>query len=320
MTTSLDLPDEAPLTTIIAAIRAALDDGEDVIELVAADPDRSPGCYCGERRHAGGSAWIHRSFRTWVDLAERLQLRLSTPRPDGPGRVRLVLTRLDPSAPGVTRSAADPTEKYGAGSEYQRICKLEDPGFVIDLADALERVTLPPKPTILDLGVNTGDELALLVALRPELSEARFIGIDHCASALAVARSRFDAPRHRFIEADLAVLPQLDLPPADLALSIGTLHSPGVDDRALLRHLVQRRLTPRASLVLGIPNCSYLDGEVLYGATMRNYSQPDLSLLVKNAAFYRRYLQQHRRKVYLTGKHYLLVTAVPTGPSSHPSA
>ena len=35
-----------------------------------------------------------------------------------------------------------------------------------------------------------------------------------------------------------------------------------------------------------------------------------VSLLVKDVAFYRKYLQQHDRQVFVTGQHYLLVTAV----------
>ncbi|MCA9704962.1 MAG: class I SAM-dependent methyltransferase, partial [Myxococcales bacterium] len=204
-----------------------------------------------------------------------------------------------------------PTEKYGLHSSYQRIAKPEDPGFVLDLHDALERTSLPAAPRVLDLGVNTGDVLALLPALHPALAAATFVGVDHCASALARARARFDAPRHRFIEADLAELPRLGLPPFDLVLCIGTLQSPGVDDRAVLRSVVQHALRPEGAVILGVPNCSYLDGEVLHGAKLKNFTQPELSLLVKSVAFYRRYLQQHRKKVFVTGKHYVLVTAVP---------
>ena len=117
-----------------------------------------------------------------------LRLRLATPRAAGEGRVRLVFTRLDPEARWEPAAGTEPTEKYGASSAYQRISKPEDPGFVLDMADALERIVLPAAPTILDLGVNTGDELALLQALRPELRAASLIGIDHSASAIAKAR------------------------------------------------------------------------------------------------------------------------------------
>ena len=70
------------------------------------------------------------------------------------------------------------------------------------------------------------------------------------------------------------------------------------------------------ALLLSLPNSRYVDGEQLYGARMRNFSQPELSLLVKDLAFYRRYLQQHRRQVFITGKREILVTAVARGEGS----
>jgi hypothetical protein len=75
--------------------------------------------------------------------------------------------------------------------------------------------------------------------------------------------------------------------------------------------VVQQRLSPTGSVILGVPNCRYLDGELLHGARTKNFRQPELSLVIDGIAFYRRYLHQHRRKVYVTGKHTLLVTAVP---------
>jgi hypothetical protein len=44
---------------------------------------------------------------------------------------------------------------------------------------------------------------------------------------------------------------------------------------------------------------------------MRNFRQPELGLVIKDIAFYRKYLQQHARQVFVTGNHYLLITAVP---------
>lgn len=302
-----------PLIEVIAFVRDRLAQGATAIELRVPDPDGGAGLYAGERAAAGDRALVHRPFRSWVDLAERMRMRMSTPRPEPEGLVRFTLTRLDPSAVWEPSEDTDPTEKYGRRSAYQRICKAEDPGFVLDLSDALARIPLPEAPRILDLGVNTGDELALLTTLRPELARATFVGIDHSASAIAVARERFDDPRHWFIEADLTELPglELELERFDLVLCLGTLQSPGVDDHELLQHVVRKRLQPGGSLLLGLPNCSYLDGEVLHGAKMKNFTQPDLSLLVKSVASYRRYLHKHRRKVFVTGKHYVLVTAVP---------
>jgi len=248
----------------------------------------------------------------WVELADRLGLRLLTPRPAPPPRVELVFERLDPGA-GWRRDhpPADVRERYGVDSGFARVDKREDPGLVLDLAEALGRIGLAPGARILDLGVNTGDELELIAALVPELAAGLcFAGVDHSRSAIAAARARFPDPRHRFEVADLSELAALDLGRFDLVMSIGTLHSPGVDDRALLRRVVQHHLAPAGAVLFGFPNCRYLDGEPRSGTRMKNYREPELGLLIKDVAFYRKYLQQHHRRVHVTGTRYLLVTGI----------
>jgi SAM-dependent methyltransferase len=302
---------EESLLELVFAMRARLAAGESTIVLRVLDPDLGRGRYPGERIEHAGRVYVHRPFRVWVDLAERLGLRLLTPRPVGDGILELHFEALDRSASWQLDPVEDPTAKYGIDSGYSRISKLEDPELVLDVADALDRIAPQPGARILDIGVNTGDEFELIGALRPALREtADFVGIDHSRSALELARRRFGAANYRFIEADVNALAELDLGVFDLIVSMATLQSPGVDDRALLRHLVQARLKPSGAVMLGIPNCRYVDGELLHGARMRNYSQPDLSLVIKDVAFFKRYLQQHRKRVFVTGKRYVLVTAV----------
>jgi trans-aconitate methyltransferase len=229
---------------------------------------------------------------------------MTTPRPAPiPG---LVVIGFEPLADAAKATAAPAAERYGHGSRFARIDKLEDPGFLLDLADALARAELGPRPRVLDLGVNTGDELTVIQRAAPNCD---VVGIDHSASALATARDRF--PAYRFLEADLGALATLGLGTFDLVISLNTLQSPGVDDRAVLRQVVQHHLSPTGSVILGIPNSRYVDGELVYGARMKNFRQPELGLLVKDVAFYRKYLQQHHRQVFVTGKHYLLVTGIP---------
>jgi SAM-dependent methyltransferase len=289
--------------TLLEIIRALEAQEAPVIEVL--DPDLGKSHYAGETIEYGGQRFIHRPFRTWVDLAERLGMRLCTPRALAPPLIELRFERLDPAA-RLRPDAEDPTERYGADSAFARISKLEDPGFVLDLRDALGRIQLAPGARILDLGVNTGDELALLRDLG--VTEATFVGVDHSPSALAVARSRF--PGVTFLEADLNTLGAHDLGRFELVLSIGTLQSPGIDDREVIRRIVQDHLTPRGAVILGFPNSRYIDGELEHGTRMKNFRQPELGLLVKDVAFYRKYLQQHGRQVFVTGKNYLLVTGV----------
>ncbi len=314
----------SPLTEILAHLQARLLAGEPgPFHFLVADPDLGRGRYAGEPIDHHGHRALHRPWRTWTDLADRLELRLLTPRPSSAERRDLLVLgfeRLadaswddeppapDPSSP----SSADRTERYGAASGYARIAKGEEPGFVVDLAEALERCRLPSSARVLDLGVNDGDELALMMELAPPLRSARFVGVDHSASALAAARARFSEEQVQLVCADLGALDARAgaLGRFDLVVCLGTLQSPGVDDRALLRRVVQEHLAPRGAVLLGIPNCRYRDGELLHGARMRNFRQPELGLVVKDLAFYRKYLQQHDRQVFLTGNHTLLLTAV----------
>lgn len=300
-----------PLAAVLAYVDAELAAGADTVALRVLDPDHGRGRYAGELVDVDGVAHVHRPLRAWVDLADRLGLRLLTPHPAEPPLVELRLERLDPAARWQASAPADVRERYGPDSGYARIRKLEEPGLAIDLAAAYRRVALAPTARVLALGVNTGDELELLAAVTPGLAEhGAFAGVDHSEGALAVARARFPAPRHRFVAADLADLAGLGLGRFDLVVVLGTLQSPGVDDRALLRRVVQDHLAPGGAVVLGLPNCRYLDGELQHGARMKNFREPELGLLVKDAAFYRKYLQQHDREVFVTGQHYVLITAI----------
>ncbi len=317
-----------PLLEILAYVEAELAAGATMLELRVLDPDLGRGLYAGERVDHAGAPHVHRPFRVWVDLAERLGLRLATPRAAGDGLIDLRLERIEPVRRPVaagTASADDPRggvnapalppqreqegplsiERYGQATEYARVAKLEDPGFVLDLGLALARARLGPAPRVLDLGVNTGDELRLIERAAPG---AHGIGVDHSASALAEARRRF--PMFEFREADLGALADLGLGRFDLVVSLNTLQSAGIDDRAVLRQVVQEHLAPGGAVILGLPNSRYAGGEVSYGARMKNFREPELGLLIKDVAFYRKYLQQHDRQVFVTGKHYLLVTGV----------
>lgn len=301
-----------PLIVLVNHLRAALAAGASPAVIEVPDPDLGRGRFAGEG--VGPEASLaHRPLRAWCDLAEALRCRLLTPRAVAPTHVELRFEPLGEEAAfhrdGRGAAVDDRKERYGAASDFARFRRLEDPGFLLPYLEALGRLSLAPGDRILALGVNRGDELAALAWL-PGAPELSFVGIDHSASALAEARRRFPQPRHRFLEADLDALPD-SLGTFSLVLCLGTLQSPGVDDRALLRLIVQRLLTPGGSLLLGLPNCRFRDGEALHGARLLNLREPDLSLLVDDLAFYRRYLHQHGFRTFLNGKYELLLTAVP---------
>ncbi|MBJ6761492.1 class I SAM-dependent methyltransferase [Myxococcaceae bacterium JPH2] len=299
-----------PLVLVVRHIREALARGEPRVCIEVADPDLGRGEYPGARVGPEGTL-VHRSFRSWCDLAEGLSCRLLTPRSVDATHIALTFEPLGAEASwhGAASSESTPRqERYGAGSAFSALRKFEDAGFLLPWLEALGRLRLPPGARVLDLGVNRGDELETF-AWFEGLQDVAFVGVDHSATALAEARARFPDARHSFHVADLNALPP-DLGRFHLVVSVGTLQSPGVEDHALLRKLVQEHLEPAAALVLGFPNSRFREGEVVYGARVRNLREPDLSLVVKDLSFYRRYLHQHGFRTFLGGKYDLLLTAV----------
>ncbi len=281
----------------------------DGAELQVCDPAAGTGLYSGE----AGPRGLHRGVRVWVELAELLGCRLLISQQGADdGFLRLRFEALEPQDSFHDDDVVEPSEKYGARSRFSRIHKLEEPTFVLALEAALLRVDLEPGARVLDLGVNTGDELELI---RRVYGPARFdglelVGVDHSASAMARAKERFDGPGRRFLVHDINRLSELDLGRFDLLLSVGTLHSPSIhNSKQLFMQLAQQHLTPRGAVILGFPNCRFRDGELLHGARPPNYNHPELSVVLKDIDWCKRYLQQHRYRVTITGRHYLFVTA-----------
>ncbi len=291
-----------PLSVILAHLRAELASAEQVT-IEVTNPDLGHGLYPGEPVGTEPHRSIHRPLRVWSDLAGRLELRLFTPVPRG-DRIELTFARLDPAASLLDRGRRGPG-KYAPGSGFERASKLEDPDFLLDLEDALERCALRGAPRVLSLGVNAGEELIPILERHPE---ARFTGVDHDPKALGVARERFGPP-HEFIEADLVSPP--NLPRHDLVLCLDTLQVRDVVAEEVLLKLVRSWLQPDGCIILGLPNCRYLDGEQLHGTRLVNFRQPELSLLFKAVAHYKRFLQRQNKRVFVTGKHEILVTAIP---------
>ena len=302
---------EMPLYGIFRRLQAEMQVwrvGDPPIAFDVVDPDASVIHYTGEVLENGA---IYRSYRCWLELCEQLDGRFLTPQGLGDGFVRLRILPLgfEDSWHERARPSGD-REKYGAHTEFSRIDKLEEPSFLVDYVDALERLELPETAEILNLGINKGDEFAIFSQLYPpSVYEAmRFVGVDHASSALAVARARFPSERFRWIDADLNDLASLGLGRYDLIVSIATLHSPALRSREIFHDLVRLHLKPTGHIILGFPNCRYLDHEIRYGAKMKNYTRPELSVLFHEVAYHKRYLQQHRFRVTVTGKHTLLLT------------
>ena len=285
---------DAPLIEVLRWARAALRRSR-AVELDVDDPD-APG--------VASSGAPARSWRAWVDLAEALGCRCHTPERVALGTVRLRFTPLGPEASwhGGQGDAAryDPAAPFGA------VRKLEQPGFLVPLLDALQRVRPPHGGRVLVLGCHRGDEIGALEWLDPPSTRLDVVGVDRSPGALAQARSRY--PGARFVEADVNDLPP-ELGRFDLVVAIALLQSPGVDDKALLRRIVQRHLETDGRVLLGLPNSRFRGEEVVWGARTRNYREGDLSLVVRDLAAYRRYLQQHGFVTHVGGRYDLLLGA-----------
>ncbi len=290
---------QQPLHEVLFLLRRALQEAESVT-FNAPDPAGGCGLYAGEVL-PGGS--LYRSWQSWADIAERLNAQLLTPEKQAGGRVQLTLRRLPP----VQRLS-----EYGQGSDFQRLNKLEDPWFLDTFVEALQRCNLAPGARILSVGVGSGRELEALALAYPEQA-FEVVGLDLDPSAVALARERYvqagGPSGWRFEVADLNALPQ-SLGQFDTVLALSVLQSRHVTLDTALRGLIKWHLKPTGALVVGLPNCRYTAGEVRYGARMLNFRDPDLSLLLADAALIRRHLQKHSFKVWVTGKYEVLITGL----------
>lgn len=301
---------QAVLAERAHAVRAARAVRGPALELLVPDPDAGRSCWPGERRPDGAP---QRSWRAWVDLAAGLGCALGTPVPLGDGTVRVALWPLGDEAPWHGAAAGEAvvaggaaTARYTEATGFDAVHKLEDPGFLLPLLEALGRVRPPDGGRVLVLGCHRGDEVAALGLLEPAPSGLDVVGVDHAPGPLAQARTRF--PNARFVLGDVAALDP-DLGRFDLVVAVAVLQSRGVDDRAMLRRLVQGHVTETGALLLGVPVSRFRAHDVVWGARTRNYREPDLSLAVQDLAVYRRYLHQHRFRTHVGGRYDLLLSA-----------
>jgi SAM-dependent methyltransferase len=163
--------------------------------------------------------------------------------------------------------------------------------------------------------VNSGDELDLIknIMQADEYKSMQFVGIDHSASAVAYAQERFQEENVSFIEHDINRLDELKLGQFDLIISIGTFQSPGIDFKPFFMSLVQNYLSKNGALILGFPNCRWMGGEMIYGAKVPNYSYSEMGMLYSDVIYCKKYLQQKKFRVTLTGKGYVFLTATKIG-------
>ena len=274
------------------------------------NPNLEKNYYAGEKVIIDEIEFIYRSFKAWSDLSELffckiliIELRENT--------MVLKFQKLDRKDSFHKDENDDKNEKYGEQSTFFRINKNEEPAFLYAYMNALKNVKIEEKKSVLNLGINKADEFELIKNIVDEdiFSTINFTGIDYSSSAIEFAKKRFPQDNFSFYNHDINKLNELNLKKADLIISIGTLQSSGLNLKLLFMDLVQNHLEDKGSIILGFPNCRWLNGEMIYGAKAANYSYSEQSVLYKDVYFCKKYLQQKKYRVTLTGKNYLFLTA-----------
>ena len=283
----------------------------DTLSFDVLNPDLFAGNYAGTQVRVEGRNYLHRSLRAWMELAEILKCRMHLPRESTYPLVTLTFSKLEEGSSFHLYDAETKEEKYGVTSDFFAIHKMEEPAFFHYYLQALENVGIEDRKRVLNLGINRGDEFETIKALLDirKYENMEFVGIDHSETAIEYAQGRFEEENVMLHAADINHLDRLNLGKFDLLISIGTLQSPGIDYKPFLMHLVQHYLSDDAALILGFPNSRWIGGEMVYGAKAPNYAMNEMSLVLNDIIFAKKYLQQKRFRVTVTGKQYLFLTA-----------
>ena len=257
----------------------------------------------------------NRSLKSWVNLAELYFCRILTPKKIDEETVELTFEKLNQDFSFHSAPVEVKEEKYGTESIFFNINKNEEPTFLHAYKKALEAVKIETRKEVLNLGINKGDEFELIAQLLNEktFDNIKFKGIDHSQSALTYAKERFPKDNVQFYKHDINTIKELNLPKSDLIISIGTLQSPSINYKPFLMSLVQEHLTNNGAFILAFPNSRWIDGELIYGAKAPNYPYSEMSLLYNDVIFAKKYLQQKKFRVTITGREYIFLTATKIG-------
>jgi len=282
----------------------------DSISFSVLNPDLSHG-YAGKLVEVDGKKYLYRGYKAWVDLSELLLCKMLTPKEEGSALVTLSFEKLEREDSFHIDSKSIKEEKYGVSSHFFEIHKMEEPAFFYYYHQALQNVKIATRKRILNLGINRGDEFQVIKNLLDikEYENSTFVGIDHSKSAIAYAKEKFKENNVQFYAEDINEIDKLNLGKFDLLISIGTLQSPSINFKPFFMSLVQNVLEKEGAIILGFPNSRWIAGELIYGAKAPNYAMSEMSLLFNDVIFCKKYLQQHKYRVTLTGKQYLFLTA-----------
>lgn len=283
-------------------------EAKDIMEFEVLNPDIGTSKYAGSIIEINNQNYIYRGYKTWVDLSEILFCKMLTPVLVNKEIVRIRFEKLDLNE-SFHKSDAIKEEKYGANSAFSYINKNEEASFLVHYLKALENVDINKRIRILNLGINSGDEFEIIKKYATNFENLELVGIDYSSSAINAAKEKFKDKNITLITHDITNMDSLGLDKFDLIISIGTLQSTSLDFKLIFMSMIQNYLKKEGAIILGFPNCRWIDGEMIYGAKVKNYSFSEMSLLYKDAHFCKKYLQQKKFRVTLTGKNYVFLTA-----------
>lgn len=282
---------------------------KEILEFKVLNPDIKTSLYSGNSVRIGGEEYIYRGYKNWINLAQTLSCRMLTPQIDSSKFVIIRFEKLNISE-SFHNNFEDKEEKYGSSSIFSQIHKNEESSFLTHYLQALTNVNIEKRLRILNLGVNSGDEFELIQQSTKNFQNLELIGIDYCSSAIEEAKKKFQNFQNiTFYQQDIKNLNDLNLGQFDLIISIGTLQSSNLNFNPLFMSIVQNQLKRSGSIILGFPNCRWIDGEMIYGARVKNYPFSEMGLLYKDVIFCKKYLQQKQFRVTITGKDYIFLTA-----------
>ncbi len=251
------------------------------------------------------------NFKVWVDLSQILHCKILVPEILSDNHLLIKLQKLNTKQSFHNEQSTNIIEdKYGVDSTFSKIQKLEEPAFLHYYIQALKNATINKRLRILNLGVNSGDEFEVIKKYATNFENLELVGIDYCQSAIDKANKKFkDDKNISFYTCDINELESLELGKFDLIITIGTLQSTSLNFKLVFQSIVQNYLNKDGAMILGFPNCRWIDGEMIYGAKAPNYSFSEMSILYNDVIFCKKYLQQKKFRVTVTGKDYIFLTA-----------
>ncbi len=292
------------LQTKVAELQA-----KEIVAFKALNPDITISIYSGNELRLENESVIYRSYKNWLDLSQQLHCKMLTPQIIDENFVLIRYEKLNADS-SFHKVITQKEEKYGESSIFSQIHKNEEAAFIYYYLQALKNVNIEKRLRILNLGVNSGDEFEAIESICENFDALELVGIDYCKSAINAAKQKFKRSENvKFYQHDINELNSLELGKFDLIISIGTLQSSNLEFNKLLMSIVQNQLKKDGAMILGFPNCRWIDGEMVYGARVKNYPFSEMGLLYKDVIFSKKYLQQKKFRVTITGKDYIFLTA-----------